>query len=343
MLFLRWVICKMLMNFSYYIKKYFTSYLPVTRNLNPSTIRTYKNNMLCFIKYLIKININVDELQLKDISFSFIENYIKFLKDEKNNGAKTINLKLTILKSFFSYLSLETVDAIDVCEMVRKIKLLKPEVTSPSYLTAKEIEYLLIQPIKLNNIKELTILTLLYDGALRVSELCNLKVENITLDSISKINVVKSKNNNFRIIPLNKQTAKILKKYIDEYNLNNNDFLFTNKYGKKYTQKGIAYILNKNYNLAKKYCNDNTMYNYKNHPHMLRHSKAIHLLESGIDLITIRDFLGHKHVSTTEIYARITDEKKAEILLKNTKKKPLKLKRRKKQRENLESWLRENY
>lgn len=85
------------------------------------------------------------------------------------------------------------------------------------------------------------------------------------------------------------------------------------------------------------------MYNYKSHPHMLRHSKAIHLLESGIDLITIRDFLGHKHVSTTEIYARITDERKTEILLKNMKRKPLKLKRRKKQRENLESWLRENY
>lgn len=329
-------------NFSYYIKKYFTSYLPITRSLEDSTIKTYKHNMLLFIKYLKNNNINVDELELKDFSFSFIEKYIDYLKNERKNKIKTISLKIGVLKSFFSYLTLETIDAIDICELMRNIKLSKPEVTIPEHLTPKEIELLLSQPLKTNNIKELAMLTLLYDAALRVSELCKLKVEDISFENINKVYIKDSKNHNSRIIPISKEDANILELYIKHYNLEDGNYLFTNRFGNKYTQKGVDYILSKNYDLAKEDCNDATMFKLKCHPHMLRHSKAIHLLDSGVDLIVIRDLLGHKKVSTTEIYARVTDERKEKILLENARKKPLNLKYRKNKKEDLETWMRGN-
>lgn len=329
-------------NFSYYIKRYFTSYLPTTRNLADSTIKTYKNNMLLFIKYLIQNSINVDELELKDFSFSFIEDYIKYLKDERKNSLKTIHLKLEVLKSFFLYLNLETIDAIDVCELIKKIKLAKPEEKIPDHLSAKEVELLLEQPLKSNNMKELAMLTLLYDDGLRVSELYNLRVEDITFGNINKVHIKNSKNGNSRIIPISKEEANILKLYLKENDLKETDYLFLNKYGNQYTQKGIAYILNKNYKLAKESCNDTTLFKYNCHPHLIRHSKAVHLLDSGVSLIDIRDFLGHKNVSTTEIYARVTDERKEKILLENAMKKPLNVKRSKKEQEDLKTWMKRN-
>lgn len=329
-------------NFSYYIKKYFSSYLPTTRGLALSTIKTYKCNMLLYIKYLKSINIDVDNLELKDFTFSFIEDYISYLKIERKNKSKTISLKLEVLKSFFLYLSLETIDAIDIYELIKKIKLSNNEVSIPDYLTSKEMELLLLQPSKNNNIKELAMLTLLYDGGLRVSELYNLKVEDIIFDNINKIYVKNSKNKSSRMIPISKEDAIILKLYLKQYELKKDDYLFLNKYRNKYTQKGINYILNKNFDLAKKECNDNSMFKVKCHPHIIRHSKAIHLLDSDVAIIDIRDFLGHKHISTTEIYARVTDERKEKILLENAVHKPVKTKYTKKEKDDLELWLEKN-
>ena len=107
-------------------------------------------------------------------------------------------------------------------------------------------------------------------------------------------------------------------------------------------KKGINNILNKNFDLAKKECNDSSMFKVKCHPHIIRHSKAIHLLDCNVDIINIRDFLGHKHISTTEIYARVTDERKEKILLENAIHKPAKAKYTKKEKDDLESWLEKN-
>ena len=91
-------------NFSYYIKKYFTSYLPTTRGLAPSTIKTYKCNMLLYIKYLKSINIDVDNLELKDFTFSFIEDYISYLKIERNMSDHTVRSYRKTFQLLINYL-----------------------------------------------------------------------------------------------------------------------------------------------------------------------------------------------------------------------------------------------
>ena len=326
-------------NFSYHIKKYFTFYL-VNLNLSALTIKTYKYVMLKFLNFLKLENMDIDTLDLNDLSMEHIEKFISTLKEK--NSSKTVNVAIAVLKSFFHYLSMHSLEAIIICEKINKMKMLKTENKIPDYLTVNEIKYLLDTISKKGSLKELCIIALLYDGGLRVSELTKLKLEDINDNKIVTITIKNSKNKKSRIIAINKETYNLLKKYIKENNLIENDTIFLNKFHKAYTQKKISYIFNKYYVIVKKECEDKTMFKFKIHPHTLRHSKAIHLLEAGTDLITIRDFLGHSHVSTTEAYARISEKRKEEIILKNSKQISISIKRNKKEKEGLEKWLKEN-
>lgn len=112
-------------------------------------------------------------------------------------------------------------------------------------------------------------------------------------------------------------TAEILRKYIEENNLNTlkystREFLFSNAQNHKFTRAGIAYILNKYAAMAEE--KSGLTFNIETHPHVLRHSKAVHMLEAGVPLIYIRDFLGHASVKTTEIYARVSQQSKRKAL-----------------------------
>ena len=153
-------------------------------------------------------------------------------------------------------------------------------------------------------------LSVLYDTGARVQELIEITVNNVTLDVPPVISLT-GKGNKTRRVPLMKNTATLLHKYLTENNLNKQWKyqypLFTNKQNHKLTREGIAYILNKYVEMAKA----------KSHivperisPHAFRHSKAMHLLQAGVNLIYIRDFLGHVDIKTTEIYARTDTETK---------------------------------
>ena len=127
------------------------------------------------------------------------------------------------------------------------------------------------------------------------------------------------KGNKIRLVPISRNCSNIIKKYINisSKNLESNNFLFTNHSKKQFTRAGIAYLLNKYEKIARK--QDPTLFTVKVHPHVLRHSKAMHLLENGVNLIYIRDFLGHESVTTTEIYAKCNPELKRKYLSQNSK------------------------
>ena len=327
-------------NFSDYIQSYFLVYLPTTRNLSHNKIMTYKNSVLDFINYIKKIK-NINELKINDITIDIIENFIKYLQ-EKGNAPQTINLKLSTLKSFFSYIEIRGIENYNICMKIKNIKPLKSQKKLPEYLTADEIKALLkmFDMSDEKDLKELTIITIMYDCALRVSELCNLKIEDIKINTseYSTIKINNSKNNKSRILPITKNTKNILKLYIKKNITDiNQSLLFVNHYNKQYTRKGIRDIIVKRINNARKINKD--MYKGKIGTHIFRHSKAMHMLEAGNDIITIRDFLGHSSIKTTEIYARISTDKLKEILENNIKTYNIKIKRTKEEQNKLENWL----
>ena len=180
-----------------------------------------------------------------------------------------------------------------------------------------EIELLLKQP-SINNeleIRDLAILTLMYDSGARVQEIIDLHVYSLKFSNNYSIYLT-GKGSKTRIVPIQKATAQILKKYISYNNLLKDDILFYNKYHQPLSQKGMTYILNKYLKRAK---NENPNYFNNNISlHSLRHSKAMHLLEAGVNIVYIRDFLGHVSISTTEIYAKANPEIRRREIEKST-------------------------
>ncbi len=163
------------------------------------------------------------------------------------------------------------------------------------------------------DIRDLAILSLLYESGCRVQELIDLKYDDLSLNSPATISVT-GKGNKTRIIPISNKVVSILNKYTAIYKISDStEVLFTNKQAKSLTRSGISYIIKKHSDSAR-IKNPQIFGMATVHPHVLRHSKAMHLLESGVNLIYIRDFLGHSSVITTEIYAKSNPEIKRKYL-----------------------------
>jgi site-specific recombinase XerD len=156
---------------------------------------------------------------------------------------------------------------------------------------------------------------LLYDSAARVSEVCDLCVRDIRTHKPYAVTLM-GKGRKPRTVPLMEETALAVKRYIEDNYPSPTDKpdypLFFNHQRNKLTRAGVAYILKKYYKKARQ---DNSSIPSKVSPHVMRHSKAMHLLQAGVNLVYIRDFLGHAQVETTEIYAKTdTETKRREIV-----------------------------
>jgi len=162
-------------------------------------------------------------------------------------------------------------------------------------------------------------MAILYDTGARVQELIDICVKDIRLHSPATVTLT-GKGNKTRCVPIMGNTVQLISKYMEDFNLKSNGRqqspLFFNSRGEKFTRPGICYILNKYFDQAKK-ANPEIMLSDRIHPHMLRHAKAVHMLESGVNLIYIRDFLGHVSITTTEIYLKAETELKRSILERN--------------------------
>jgi integrase/recombinase XerD len=153
--------------------------------------------------------------------------------------------------------------------------------------------------------RDLVLLSLMYDTGARVQEIADLTVADVRLENPATVKVT-GKGNKSRLIPLMTPTAKLIEQYMSENNLKHAAMgsypLFQNRSHTKLTRAGIAYILNK-------YVEESRLLHPGNipkvvSPHCFRHSKAMHLLQAGVNLVYIRDLLGHVSITTTEVYAR---------------------------------------
>lgn len=291
-------------DFSFYITKFFSDYLPNHRNVSKNTIALYRDCFVLFLQFCNQQeNLNVDTITFKDISRNLILEFLSWLENERKSSIQTRNQRLAAWKSFCKFVQFEEPQYFELCNNIRDIEPKKYTKNTLEYLSVEAIKILLEQPnIALKQeFRDLAILSLLYDSGARVQELIDLKVSNLTLDGNPKI-VITGKGNKTRVVPINKEVAKILKQYIKKFELKKSDILFTNKYGNKITRQGILYIIEK-YTEKAKNVKTEIYKNLSISPHSFRHSKAMHLLENGVNLIYIRDFLGHVSVKTTEIYA----------------------------------------
>lgn len=293
-------------NFGELISYYFNNYLLIQKNYSQHTIRSYKLIFKQLIRFLVKEkNVTIKKLSLKDFTRT---NIIDFLNEvEKNNTINTRNQRLACIKSFCNYIIYEDISNIDNIRQIIQIPMKKYDRKEIDYLTKEEINIFLssIDINKLKGVRDYTLVAFLYDSAARAEEITNLRVNDLVLDDNPSVKLY-GKRKKYRTVPITEQTKKLLINYISLFNLNSFSYLFSGTKNQKCSTKMISHII---YKYAQK-----SKISKNIHPHVLRHTRAMHMLESGVELVYIRDILGHTNITTTEIYARTNIETKRKVL-----------------------------
>ena len=271
----------------------FKTYLLIDKKYSNETIESYMNDLYKYYQYVIKNNLNIDEIKRKDIM-----NYTKFLKAQQLS-TNSINHNISVLRTFYKFLVVSNhfvTDPIDYIEPPRLRKSL------PKVLSYDEVKTLLdIDLTDKYSYRNKAMLELMYATGLRVSELVNLKINDLDLD----MDLIRTlgKGSKERVIPIGDYAVYFVKKYLVEYRnqflKDNTDYLFLNN--QKLTRQGF-YKLVKELAVKK---NIKTEFS----PHTLRHSFATHLLDRGADIVSIKEMLGHSSLSTTQIYTHISNQK----------------------------------
>lgn len=302
-------------DFAVLITKFLTEYLPLHRSCSKNTISSYKDSLKLFILFLRDHkSMNINKFKMRQINRELILEFIEWLKN-RGNSPVTINHRLAGIKSFINFAQYESVENLAYLQPVLSVKSLKTTTRQVDYLTEKQMNSLINLPPTdtFTGLRHRIIMCLLYDTGARVQELCDLKIEDINLGNNPTVKL-HGKGSKIRIVPISKNMNQILEVYISKFFSDiklKNEYLIKNKNNQQMSRDGIEYIVQKYATILK---NNDPSFPSKVHPHMFRHSKAMHMLAVDIPIVYIRDFLGHEDISTTMIYARADSRKKNEAI-----------------------------
>ncbi|MHA1941435.1 MAG: site-specific tyrosine recombinase/integron integrase [Candidatus Hodarchaeales archaeon] len=268
----------------------FLVFLEVEKGYSPKTIREYSYDLKMFQAF--NLNISIDKRSTTDLRRFFLH-----LKREKHYSPRSLHRKICSLKSFYKFLKKESFISLNPAENIESPKIPK---SLPKTITVEEAIQLLKAPGP-ENIRDKLVLFLLYGTGIRVSELSNLDVNDIDLDSTSRmIRIVGGKGNKDRLIPLPEVIIPLIKEYFSlRQPKNGSSALILNRSGVRLTSRSIQ-------RLVKKYKQKAKLDKKKLTPHTLRHAFATHLLANAVDIRVIQELLGHASLSTTQLYTHVS-------------------------------------
>ena len=293
------------------LEDFLTDYAPRNEGISENTISAYCST---FRRLLLfngqRNNITADSFDIKHFTSDNVEDFLNWI--EEDCGCKTVtrNQRLAALHSFCKYLQKKEPKYIFQLQQILAIKNKKhPVKTVVDYLTVEEMAAIInsVDIKATQGVRDVILISLMYDTAARVQELADLTVGDVKLyDKDTSSLYLTGKWSRTRGVPLSTPSFDLLRQYIPLRGLKDMAApLFVNRKGEKLTRHGISLIVKKYVQKAKLSCP--SLVSKTITPHTLRHSKAMHMLQGGIDLIKIRDLLGHESITTTEIYAKTHD------------------------------------
>ena len=304
--------------FARYMSKYLTEYLPGIQGVSYNTIASKRDAYILLLTYLDDTqNIKAEDVDIPLLTRETIIKYLEWLEKSRGSSVSTRNIRLAAIKSLFSYIQTQTPDYIYHCQQILSIPRKKEPGHTLEYLTVEGIKSVLdaVEASSRTGLRDLTLLSLMYDSAARVQEIADLSVNDFRAEKPSTLRLT-GKGSKTRIVPLMSATSDLVSKYISIYHPSyGGEYtvpLFSNRKKEKLTRARITYILKKYVKIAREKQPDLIPETVS--PHGLRHSKSMHMLQAGVPLIYIRDFLGHSEISTTEIYARCDSEQKRKAI-----------------------------
>ena len=295
-------------DFARHLTGYFIGHLAGSLDLSEHTISSRRTAFALLIGYCNDVEgIRSSSLAIRDIDRPLVERFLDWIEDERGNSPSTRNIRLDAIKTFFAYVQVVAPEHMLQCQQIAAIPRKREPKACVKWLTLDEVQALLhgIDSSRYQGLRDLALLSLLYDSGARVSELAAAKAGDLRTDEPARIRLF-GKGAKERFVPLMGDTVDVLRVYMrhraERKPFAAEDHLFVNRSGNGLTRGGIKHILQKHWAAVPSDMRDASMPEIT--PHTLRHSKAVHLLQADVPLIYIRDFLGHSELSTTEIYAQ---------------------------------------
>lgn len=303
-----------------WLAKYFTDHLAGERAASPRTVASYRDAMKLLLTWLRDSErIPPERLRLADIDRPRILRFLDWLEAERGCSAATRNQRLAVIKSFLRYTVVEQPDRLDQVTAVLAIRQKKTPAPQLGHLTGDEVQALLAAPgtATARALRDTALLALAYDTAARVQELCDLDVADIRRSEPMTVRI-RGKGSKIRYLPVMDPTASLLNGYLQRRDPHpglgaDADPLFHGPNHSRLTRSGIAKLLARHVRSVRER-DPGWAPGLPVTPHTLRRSRAMHLVQAGVNLIYIRDLLGHVDVSTTEIYARADAEAKRKAI-----------------------------
>ena len=292
------------------LSRFLTNHLAGERDLSPQTISSYRDAIKLLLTWFRDVHaIPPEKLRLSDLDRTRVLAFLDWLQTERGNSPATRNQRLAVIKSFARYTAIERPEFLDQATQILAVKQKKTSATDMGYLTGEEVKALLAEPdpSTRRGLRDTVLLSTLYDTAARVQEICDLNTADVRTARPMVI-TLHGKGSKTRRVPVMDATARLIEEYLDRRAPHRGvgsdaDPLFNGPEHTRLTRWGVTKILARHVQSLRR--RDPSFAPGVNvTPHVIRRTRAMHLLEAKVNLIYIRDLLGHADITTTEIYAR---------------------------------------
>jgi len=299
------------------IHDYLKIYLPKQRKVSSNTVRSYREALELFVDFVKERK----QIPLADVTFEMLTAemilaFLDHLETERGCSASTRNNRLAAIRAFINYAADRDITTVTVLNELKKVPVKKPsEVAVVEYMSMEAITAIVEQPDvdTPKGLRDRFFIMLMYDTGARIQEMVDIKLHDLQIDKFPKI-TLHGKGNKTRVVPLMDKTVQHLQKYISVFHnrtpLSSDTPLFysvTRGNMNSLTDRRIRYLLKEYGDKAREVCSDVPE---NVHPHLFRHSRAMHLYQAGMDLTFVSQWLGHAHLETTQIYAHADTEHK---------------------------------
>lgn len=295
---------------------FFRTYLTNQKGAGKNTIASYSDCIYLLITFCCEhFRITVDQLAVDSIDDKVVLSFLDYLERERGNAPATRNQRLDAIKSFFRFLAAHEPTLVAACERVCAISHKTAETKIIESLAHEEVHAIIdaTDPATLAGARDRALFMLMYNTGARVQELVDLTLPDLRLEAPTQV-LLTGKGRKQRIVPLWEQTVDTVQYYCELRKTAGNDSprLFLNARGKPITRFGIDHLVTKYTRIAIAGCPSLGLRTVT--PHIFRHTTALHLIQAGVDIVTVKEWLGHADIKTTMQYLEINLEMKRQAL-----------------------------
>lgn len=298
---------------AFMLQHFFRKRLISQRNASPHTIASYKDTFRLLLEHASKrTHKSPSTLTIEDLNAMTILDFLEYIETARGNGPSSRNVRLAAIHSFFRSCAYLAPDSLDIIQKVLAIPMKRTECGEVGFLSVEEMQAIIDAPglSTWSGLRDHTMFATLYNTGARVSEITAMKVMDLSVSTPSVR--IHGKGRKDRVMPLWQSTNKLFKTWLTHVNHDPNSPLFPNARGKPMTRHGVGYRLGIAKKTAEARCP--SLKGKLVSPHSVRHTTAMHLLQSGIDISVIALWLGHESFVTTNHYLQADLAMKKKVL-----------------------------